>query len=132
MFHIFFAVNYWITKYIFRNKEYPIFSTIVVVTAYQFFTLLFLYNFIFYQIYHRQDLIKDKSNIIGYAIMTIIILLNFYYFKSKKVKKILDEFNNLDKKSKLVYKILSITYMVLVIVLNIIMVNSTRNHTYWF
>ena len=133
MFHIFFAVNYWITKYIFRNSDYPLFSTIFVVTAYEFSTLLFLYQLVFYQIYHRRDLVTDESKIIGFSVITIILLLNFYYFKnSKRTMKILKNFNELKKESRFIYKLISILFMLLVIVLTIYMLYSIRNNIHWW
>ena len=42
---IFFYINYNITFKLFKNKEYPVFSSIVVITFYQVFTLLFILPF---------------------------------------------------------------------------------------
>ena len=132
MFHIFFSVNYWITRYVFRNREYPLFSTITIVTAYQFFTLLFFYKLVFFHIYHRRDLVMDESKIVGYSVMTIILLLNLYYFKLKKAEKIINNFNKLKVKEKFIFKLISIIVMILIIVLTILMAYSIKNNIYWF
>ena len=65
MFHILFSVNYWVTKYVFRKRKYPLFSTIAITTAYQFFTLLFIYDLIFYQVY---------NTIVRYKLTTTLLL----------------------------------------------------------
>jgi len=133
MFHIFFSVNYWITKYIFRNRKYPLFSTIAIVTAYQFFTLLFIYNLIFYQVYNRRDLVMDESKIVGFSVLTVVLLINyFYYIKSTRAKGIINEFNRLEIKVKFIYKSISIFVMLLIIFFTILMAYSIRNNIHWF
>ena len=133
MFHIFFSVNYWITKYIFKNREYPLFSTIAVVSLYQFFTLLFFYDIVFYQIYNRRDLVIDDSKIIGFLVFTVILLINyFYYIKSTRAKKIITNFNKLEMKVKFIYKSISIFVMLLIVFFTILMSYSIRNNIHWF
>ena len=132
MFHVFFAVNYWITNDVFRNKEYPIFATTVVVSVYQFFILLFIYDLIFFQVYNKRNLVIDDSKIVGFTVITILLFMNFYYFKSKKVKKILNHFNELERSSQIMYKLFSIVLMLLIIASTIYMSYSIRNNIQWW
>ncbi len=133
VFHNFFGVAYWLSTRVYKNKEYPIFSSIISIALYQFLTLLVLFYFVFYQILNRRDLILDESKIFGYIVITIILGLNFYYFQHlNKAREAINGFNNLPKRSKLFYKITFISYTFLIVGLLIGMAYSIRNNIYWF
>lgn len=133
MLDIFFNVNYWLTVRFFKNKDYPIFSTIIVVAFYQIFSILFILDFVLFQILDRRDIILERSKISGFIVITIILIFNYIYFYNKeRYKKILSKYKNLDKEKKTLYNILCITYMVLVIVLNICSIYSFKNNIHWW
>ena len=57
IFNIFFSVNFWLVTKRYKNKDYTIFSIIIVVFIYQFFTLLFIFDFYRFQILDNKNLI---------------------------------------------------------------------------
>jgi hypothetical protein len=131
MFHIFYSVNYWLANRVFNNRDIPVFSAVIYLSLIQSFTLFNIYDFIFFHLYHRRDIIIDVGNVRGYTIITIILIMNLLYF-SKRSNKILKEFDKLEKRKKTIYKIISVFYILSVIVFTIIIGFSIKNNRYWF
>ncbi len=130
---IFFYINYNITFKLFKNKEYPVFSSIVVITFYQVFTLLFILDFILFQILDRRDVVLERSEILGFIIITIILIFNYFYFhKKERYKKIINKYNEVNKQKVNLYYTISIVYMIFIILLNIYSVYSIKNNIHWW
>jgi succinate dehydrogenase hydrophobic anchor subunit len=133
MLNIFFSVNYWLTVRIFKNKSYPLFSSIIVVTFYQFFSILFIFDFLFYQVLDRRDIILERGKISGYIVITVILIFNYIYFNNKnRFQRILNDYKNLNKNKKTLYNILCVMYMILIIVLNVYSAYSFNNNIHWW
>lgn len=131
MLDLFFSVNYWLTVRVFKNKDFPVFSTIIIVTFYQIFSLLFVFDFFVFQVLDRRDVIFERNKIIGFLIITIVLIFNYIYFKyENRYSKILDNYKKLDNKH--IYNVVSILYMILVLVLNVYSVYSIKNNIKWF
>jgi len=129
----FFCVNYWITSFVFKNKSYPLFSTILVLTLYEFFALLFIFDFVAFQILGQRGMIINRNMLIGFIIMTIILLYNYFYFTLKgRYLNILIDFKKDDNKNRIYSFVFSITLMLIIIILNIYSVYSIRNNIIWF
>ena len=132
MFDFFFYLNYRITTELFKNKSYPVISTIAVVTFYQFFTLLFLVDFISYQILGNTNFIRDRQKVFGFILITLLLVLNYLYFNSNRRGKILAQFKKMDKNVKKGYSFLGVVFMVLVWILTILQAYSIKNNIYWW
>lgn len=128
----FFSVNYRIVSDFFKNKDYPIFSTILAVTFYEFFTLLFIFDFILFQILDKRFLILNRSNSVGFIIITLILILNyFYYIRNGRYKILLSNFDRMNIKNRKLSFIISIMIMIFIIVLNVLSVYSIKNNLNW-
>ena len=129
--NVFFSVNFWIINKIFKNNDYPFWSTVIAVSTYEFFSILFLFEFYFFQILKQRNLLISDSKLFGFLVLTFILILNFIYYQ-KRQSKILNDFKQLNTKKQNLYKFLSITYIIALITLTIINVNNIRNNEYWF
>lgn len=133
IFNVFFSVNFWLVTKLYKNKDYPIFSTILGVSTYQFFTLLFIFDFYRFQILDNRNLMTGESKTPGFIVMTIILYLNYYFYSRKKqYVEILNNFDKLSKTNKKLSFIISILYMLIVITLTVLSVYSIRNNIKWF
>ncbi|WP_210725390.1 hypothetical protein, partial [Candidatus Ulvibacter alkanivorans] len=65
MLKIFFCVNYEATVKIFKNKDYPFFSTVLALVIFEFFTLLFIIDFVIFQILERRDILLERNKVYG-------------------------------------------------------------------
>ncbi len=133
IFDIFFSVNFWLVTKLYKNKDYPIFSTIIGVSTYQFFTLLFIFDFYQFQILDNKNLIIGESKTPGFIVMTIILFLNYYFYSRKKQYiDVLKKFNKLSQTNKKLSFVVSILYMIMIIALTVYSVYSIRNNIKWF
>ncbi len=133
IFNIFFSVNFWLVTKLYKNKDYPIFSTIIGVSTYQFFTLLFIFDFYRFQILDNKNLIIGESKTPGFIVMTIILFLNQYFYSRKKQYiDVLKKFNKLSQTNKKLSFVVSILYMIMIIALTVYSVYSIRNNIKWF
>lgn len=132
MFDFFFYLNYRITTEFFKNKSYPVISTIAVVSFYQFFTLLFLVDFISYQVLGNINFVRDRQKIFGFILITLLFVLNYIYFNSNRRKKILVQFKKMDRNTKRRYNFLGVIFMIFVWVLTIFQAYSIKNNIHWW
>lgn len=132
MFYKFFCVNFEITAKLFRNRDYPFFSTILSLVIYQFFTILFINDFITFQILRRRDIIMERDMTYGIILISLLIVANYSYFShNNRYVKIWNSYLNYSKKKKMKYRLFSSLVMVTIIVLNILMVYSLRHNINW-
>ncbi len=100
---------------------------------YQIFSILFILDFVLFQVIDRRDIILERSKIFGFVGITLILVFDYFYFHYKnRYEKILDNYKKLEKEKKVLYNILSIVYMVLVIILNIYSIYSFKNNIHWW
>lgn len=92
---IFYMAFAWQTK-LMKEKEIPIIATIFTISGEIVFWLIAFYVFLI-----KSKIIEknfDNKNLLGYFIITLILIFNFYYFnKQKVVNRILSENKNLEK-----------------------------------
>jgi hypothetical protein len=77
------------------------------------------FNFIvlFYYIKQKYNIV-DENNIIGYSIITLIIITNGIYFgRKEKIKEILIEVDGMSKVEKTIYDILCVLYIIITVAL---------------
>lgn len=132
MFNFFFSLNYWITTQIFKNNSYPIISTVAVVSMYQFFVLLFLFDFISFQVLNDKSLIIGRNKIYGFSVISILLIANHFYFNSQRLKIVLKNFNQMKRSTRLRYSILGVFFMMLVIILTVFQAYSIKNNIKWW
>lgn len=90
----------WNTKIV-GNTSYPVFASSVAVALFQVLNLKFLFDFLFYVILNRRDLVIKNGSVYGYVIVTLVLLSNLYFFqKRKNIKDILKWVGKLTKKQK--------------------------------
>ena len=98
----------------FKNKEYPYFGTIVIFTGYIVLSLLLVFDFIVYHVLDDRDTIVNDDRVIGTIIISLIFSFNYWYFRDKLDKFIID-FKKKSNSSKRIIKIFSILYIFLII-----------------
>ncbi|MAO09569.1 MAG: hypothetical protein CMC07_01400 [Flavobacteriaceae bacterium] len=133
MFNNFFCVNYEIITKVFRNKDYPFLSTILSLVIYQFFTVLFIIDFITFQILKRRDIIMEREITYGIILISLLIISNYVFFShNNRSMKIWNEYLNYNKSKRMKYRLFSYILMITIIILNVFAVYSLRNNIYWF
>jgi len=133
MFQIFYAVDYWITTVIFRNKnDEPEFASMIAMSIDIFFSLLFFYILITFHYFHSRELIRDENKTFGYIAITLTLIIVFSLFKKEHRIEALNKFNNLKKEDKVKYIIFVLIYKILLIISIIYLANSIKNNVYWF
>ncbi len=133
MFNNFFCVNYEIITKVFRNKDYPFLLTILSLVIYQFFTVLFIIDFITFQILKRRDIIMEREITYGIILISLLIISNYAFFShNNRSMKIWNEYLNYNKSKKMKYRLFSYILMIAIIILNVFAVYSLRNNIYWF
>ena len=133
IFDVFFSVNYWLMVNVYRNKEYPFFSTILTITLYEFFALLFILDFILFQVLDMRSVSVNRSKSFGFLAITIILIFNYYYYsRNNRYKEVLSDFKKLNKKSRNYAFIISILFMIVTVVLTVYLAYSLRNNISWF
>ncbi|MGQ1786746.1 hypothetical protein [Saccharicrinis sp. GN24d3] len=124
--YLFYRV-YWWDNTVVKNNSYPVFSAVIGVTFFQVFNVKFINDFIFYIILQRKDLIVQQDKIIGIAIITIILGLNWIYFH-KKASMLLEKIKQLKTNHKRILDITIIVYMILTIITTIGLAYMVRNN----
>ena len=133
MFNNFFCVNYEIITKVFRNKDYPFLSTILSLVIYQFFTVLFIIDFITFQILKRRDIIMEREITYGIILISLLIISKYVFFShNNRSMKIWNEYLNYNKSKRMKYRLFSYILMITIIILNVFAVYSLRNNIYWF
>jgi len=134
IYHIFYAVNYWITTAIFRNKkDEPEFATTISVTLFVFLFLITLLDMVFFHFFHNREIVINKLNKnVYFIIITIILIFNYKYFSSIKIKKILREFENLENYKKHIYKIIIVCFELLILLGAFFTAQSISDNYFWF
>lgn len=132
MFNFFFGLNYWITTKIFRNNSYPIVSTIVVVSFYQFFAVLFLFDFLSFQVFDDKSLILQRKKIYGFIVISVFLGANYFYFDARRQKKVLSDFHKMKRSKKLIYSIFGVLFMIVILALTVLQAYSIKNHISWW
>lgn len=75
----------------------------------------------------------ERSEILGFIIITIILIFNYFYFhKKERYKKIINKYNEVNKQKVNLYYTISIVYMIFIILLNIYSVYSIKNNIHWW
>ena len=132
MFNNFFCVNFEMTVKLFRNKDYPFLSTILSLVIFQFFTILFINDFITFQILKRRDIIMERDMTYGIILISLLIIANYAFFShNNRYVKIWNNYLNYSNKKKMQYRLFSSIVMVMIIVINIFSVYSLRNNINW-
>lgn len=104
----------WLVTDIFKNKDYPYFGTIVLLTGYQVLTLLFIFDVFVYHILDMRAIIINDNRITGTLIITIIFGFNFKFYQ-KKLNNYNKKFKILESSKKRNLKILFISYLIFLI-----------------
>lgn len=132
MLHNFFCVNFEIITKLFRNKDYPFLSTILSLVIYQFFTLLFINDFITFQILRKRDMLMERNMIYGYILISLLIIANYAYFSNNnRYVKIWNYYLDYSKNERMRYRIISYFAMLTIILLTILLVYSIRHNIHW-
>jgi len=124
---------WYLYKYFKKGREIdPLFSSVCAIVGLQVLNLIFIQGILFFHLYDMRDLLFDKTPIIGAVIITILLSLNYFYFKSVDKNKLNQNYNGLPnwlrKRNIFIYWI----YIIISVVLAIIIVVSIRNNTKWF
>ena len=132
MFNSFFSVNYELTTKVFRNKDFPFLSTILSLVIYQFFTILFITDFITFQILKRRDIIMEREMTYGIILIILLIISNYAFFShNNRYIKIWNNYLNHSKKKKMKYRLVSYIVMITIIAINVFAVYSLRINIHW-
>jgi hypothetical protein len=105
MLRIFFCANYWLVTKIFKNESYPFIATIISMSAYMFFSILFVVDFCLFQILKRRDLLMERDETLGFVFITIILFANYFFYK-KKYNTYLKNLKNQKRLSRTFIKLL--------------------------
>lgn len=133
MMNFFFCVNYEITTRLFKNKEYPFFSTILSLVAFQFFSILFVTDFILFQILGKREILLERDTGYGILIICILIFCNYYYYSNNmRYLKMLKIYEELPFKKKLFYRVISFFVILLLVILTLYSVFCIKNNVRWF
>ncbi len=132
-FDYFFYRNYWWDIKIIKNKDYPIFASIVGVSFFQVMNVFFIKSFIQFQLLDRKDVLDNEQNLLGIIIVAIILVANYIYFnKSKRYKNIINKYRLWNSNRKYIYDILSVFYIIVTFISTIMIAYSVRNNIHWW
>jgi hypothetical protein len=131
MLRIFFCANYWLVTKIFKNESYPFIATIISMSAYMFFSILFVVDFCLFQILKRRDLLMERDETLGFVFITIILFANYFFYK-KKYNTYLKKFEKSEKTKQNLYKTITVLYMMGILFLTVCSLYLVRNNIYWY
>jgi ABC-type Fe3+ transport system permease subunit len=129
-FEYLFCRLYWWNTQIIKEDIVPIFYSIIGLSAFQTYTIFPLYAMIYSLCFHSYHVgyILGRNVNICLVITTIVVIINFIYFKKQKYKILQKKFNKIPKEQKRKKDILCIVYIVTIVVVNIFFVVYFRAH----
>jgi glucan phosphoethanolaminetransferase (alkaline phosphatase superfamily) len=127
LYYYFFYRNYWWDIKIIKNNEYPVFASSVGVSM---FLLLNFISLIELVVITRLIQVSNTINLYVGASISLMVI-NYSFFTGKqRFKKIVSEFETLERKEKVKLDIVCIVYMLISIVSAIWLLTLHRNNIY--
>ncbi|WP_299361213.1 hypothetical protein [Winogradskyella sp.] len=106
-----------------------LFSSVCAIVGLQVLNLIFIQGFIFFHLMNRRDL--SFTPILGGVIITLLLIINYLYFKSCDIKAIENDYNGLSKEEKRAHSIFYFLYIAISIILAVLMAVSIKNNFKW-
>ncbi|GAA3596698.1 hypothetical protein GCM10022396_12550 [Flavivirga amylovorans] len=124
---------WFLYSYFKKGKEIdPLFSSVCAIVGLQVLNLIFLQGLFFFHLTNKRDLLFDKTPILGFIIITLLLAVNYFYFKSANLKKIENDYNTAIRNNRNTYKFIYFAYIISSTIIVILMLYSIKNNIKWF
>ena len=121
---------FWFLYSYFRKGKAidPLFSSVCAMVGLQVLNLIFVQGLFFFHLNDKRELLFDKTPVFGFVIITILLGVNYFYFKSIDLKKLENDYSTFVSSRVTMYKLIYLVYIISSIILVLFMLYSIRNN----
>lgn len=124
--YLFFKIYRW-NNNIIKNNSYPILGAVIGVSFFQILNIKFITDFIIYVLLDRKDLIVEQGKIVGILIVTIVLVLNGFYYNRYGIK-IIEKIKSFTKSLRRKRDVISIAYIIITLITTFGLAFMIRNN----
>ncbi|PKV52462.1 hypothetical protein ATE84_4578 [Aquimarina sp. MAR_2010_214] len=108
----------------------PLISSTFAIVGLQVLNLIFFQGLLFFHYSNQRHLLYSETRVFGFGIITLLIFVNYFYFKKREGEKLEKEYRIVAKKK--IYILFYWIYILASIALAIIMLYTIRNNIRFF
>lgn len=114
-----------------KGEYYGFYSTIFSISALISMNILFFEGMFLFQLVDKRSILFNFPQWEKVAVPTLIILINYWYFKSR-YNSISKQYNSYSVKKKNIIRVWSLLYIVITVIFSIFSIYSVRNNIRWW